>query len=121
MAVMEAAADGSQRISIDLAELTPPTLPSHHDLTRAPRGPILIPVSDLEQVAEHLDDIDATDSHRPRSNWLGRLREANGQRKFEILAPDATEVRCTTPPLSALKALSISLAFQALERRRSSS
>jgi hypothetical protein len=70
MAVMEAAADGSQRISIDLAELTPPTLPSHHDITQAPRGPILIPVSDLEQVAEHLDDIDATGSHRPRGNWL---------------------------------------------------
>lgn len=88
MAVMEAAADGSQRISIDLAELAPPRLPSHHDITRTLRGPILIPVSDLEQVAEHLDAIDATDAHRPRGNWLGRLRVANGQRKFEILAPD---------------------------------
>jgi len=88
MAVMEAAADGTERIALDLTALSAPRAPAHHDLGRQPRGPILIPVADLEQVAERLDAIDATDPTRPRGNWLGRLREADGRRKFDILVPD---------------------------------
>ena len=88
MAVMEAAVDGAQRIPIDLSGLAAPHLPDHHDVSHPARGPIRIPLAELEQVAGRLDGVDATDPSRPRGNWLARLREADGRRKFEILVPD---------------------------------
>ncbi len=88
MAILEAAADGAERIPVDLSALPPPPAPGRHNVTVQPRGPIVIPVADLEQVAHRLDAADLAAPGRARGNWLGRLREANGQRKFEILVPD---------------------------------
>ena len=86
MAVMEAAAEGAERITIELDGLAPPS-PDHHDTTRPPEGPIVIPLAELEAVAIRLDAMDAADPARPKGNWLARLREADGRRKFEVLVP----------------------------------
>ena len=88
MAVLEATVDGADRITIELDGTTPPALPDHHDVARPPRGPIVIPLADLEAVAARLDAIDEADPVRPRGNWQARLREADGRRKFEVLTPD---------------------------------
>lgn len=88
MAVTEVATDGAERIAIDLSGLSPPALPGRHDVDRAPRGPIVVSLSEIEQVAARLDAIDRAAPHRPRGNWLARLREPDGRRKFEILVPD---------------------------------
>ena len=87
MAVLEAAVDGAERITIELDGVAP-LAPDRHDVTRPPRGPITIPLAELEAVAAALDRIDAADPARPRGNWLARLRESDGRRKFEVLAPD---------------------------------
>ncbi len=88
MAVLEAAMDGAERISIELDGVDAPSPPDHHDVARPPRGPIVTPLADLEAVAARLDAFDAADPARPRGNWLARLRESDGRRKFEVLAPD---------------------------------
>lgn len=88
MAVLEAAVDGADRITVEMDNMVAPAMPEHHDVTRPPRGPIVIPLADLEAVAARLDAADETDPARPRGNWLARIREADGRRKFEVLTPD---------------------------------
>lgn len=88
MAVTETAADGAERISVDLASLPPLPRPARHDVSVGPRGRISITLAELEAVAARLDAADAADPARPQGNWLGRLRESDGTRKFEILVPD---------------------------------
>lgn len=80
-------AGAAERISIDL-EGVDPVPPDHFNLSREPRGPIEIPVSELIAVAEELDEIDRVHSDRPAGNWAARLREADGAMKVEFLSPD---------------------------------
>jgi hypothetical protein len=88
MAVMEAVTEGAARIGIDLSAIAAPPPPPSHDLSREPRGPIVVPMAELERIAEEMDRRDAQDPRRQRGNWASRLREANGDRKFHILSPD---------------------------------
>lgn len=75
------------RITVDLDGLdTEP--PERFDLSRRPRGPIDIPVSELLEVAEELDAVDRATPGRPAGNWASRMREADGSAKVELLAPD---------------------------------
>ncbi|MDJ0388290.1 hypothetical protein QMO56_09205 [Roseomonas sp. E05] len=87
MAVMEAASEGAERIQIDLADLPAPPPAPRHDFGAAPRGPISVPLDELEDVARAMDAADAAAPERPRGNWLGRLR-GNAGPNFQILAPD---------------------------------
>lgn len=88
MAVMTAATEGAERITVDLSGVTaPPTAPKH-DLTRLPRGPIDIPLADLVAIARQMDAHDAQHPERPRGNWESRLVEQGGERKFHVLIPD---------------------------------
>jgi hypothetical protein len=88
MTTLTSARDGAERIAIDLAGTPAPPAPPKHDLTRIPRGAIDVPLADLEAVAARLDRDDASHPQRPRGNWLARLREATGHRKFHVLVPD---------------------------------
>ena len=82
--------EGAERIGVSLAGLPPFPEPPVHDHGRRPRGPIDVPLADLETVAADLDARDAANLARPRGNWLGRLREATGDRKVHVLVPDRT-------------------------------
>ncbi len=88
MAVLTTASEGAERISIDLSSL--PSLPKapHHDWARRPRGSIEIPLAGLEAIAARMDAQDVAVPDRPRGNWLARLREVGGERKFHVLVPD---------------------------------
>lgn len=88
MAIMTSAAEGAERITLDMSAVTAPDPAPKHDLTRKPRGPIVVPITELERIAEKLDKHDEGYPYRPRGNWLARLRETNGQRKFHVLVPD---------------------------------
>lgn len=88
MAVMTTATEGAERISVDLSGVIAPPLAPKHDLTRVPRGPIDIPIADLETIARQMDAHDALHPERPRGNWESRLREENGDLKFHVLVPD---------------------------------
>ncbi len=108
MHVMTGASDGAERIAVDLSAVAPPPGPPRHDLGREPRGPIDVPLADLEAVAARLDALDAAHPERPRGNWAARLREATGERKFHVLAPDratGTLVEADTIRLDGLKHL----------------
>lgn len=89
MAIAAGTSGVSERISIDLEGIEPEP-PLHFDLSRVPRGPIEIPVSELFEVAEELDGIDRAHPDRPAGNWASRMREADGAAKFELLIPDRT-------------------------------
>ena len=93
MSVMEPVAEGAGRIVLDLSELpTQPPAPQYN-IARPSRGPIHVPIAELEQVASRLDAMDLADPGRPRGNWLARIREEGGEAKFEVLAPDRTQGR----------------------------
>ena len=88
MTVKEPEADGGLPITLDMSGVAPPPIPPRHDLSQPPRGPILVSLTDLEAIASRMDAIDLTDPARPAGNWLGRLRETSGERKFQVIAPD---------------------------------
>jgi hypothetical protein len=88
MSTLTSASEGAERIALDLSAVpTPPPAPKHN-VSRVPRGPITVPLAELEAVAARLDQADVTHPQRPRGNWLARLREETGTRKFRVLAPD---------------------------------
>ncbi|MEQ8319344.1 MAG: hypothetical protein RH946_03705 [Rhodospirillales bacterium] len=75
-------------VAIDLAALPPLPPPSYHDLARAPRGAIGIPLADLVKLAEELDKIDGANPERRPGNWLNRLIDPTTKKwKFDVLAP----------------------------------
>lgn len=88
MAVLTGVSDGAERITVDLSAVPAPPMAPRYDLSLAPRGPIDIPLAELEAIAARLDAHDATHPERPRGNWLSRLREATGEQKFHVLVPD---------------------------------
>ncbi len=91
MTTLTSASEGAERIALDLSAAPVPPAAPKHDLARAPRGPIIVTLAELEAVAARLDQADAAHPERPRGNWLSRLREATGERKFRVLAPDRTK------------------------------
>jgi hypothetical protein len=88
MHLMTSASEGAERITVDMAAIPAPPEPPRHDLTRRPRGPIDISLADLQAIAVRLDAHDAANPQRPRGNWLSRLCETTGERKFQVLAPN---------------------------------
>lgn len=88
MHVMTGVSESAERIAVDLSSAPPLPIPPKHDLTRAPSGPINVPMAELEAIAARLDARDAAHPERPRGNWAARLREATGERKFQVLVPD---------------------------------
>lgn len=86
--IVEAGPQGAaERISVDLEGFVPGH-PQLFSLDRTPRGPIMVPIRELVAVAEELDDMDAAHPERPAGNWAGRLREADGVLRLEVLRPD---------------------------------
>lgn len=69
----------------DVSSLLPD--PPAHDLTRRPRGPINIPLTELREIAMEFDRIDAATPGKPGGEWLKRLEDAAGNRKVHLLTP----------------------------------
>lgn len=77
-----------ETVTIDLPSV--PTLPppSYHDLSRAPHGPIAIPLNDLVTLADELDSVDQAHPDRRPGNWRNRLIDPKTKQwKFDVLAP----------------------------------
>ena len=71
-----------------MASLIP--APPTHDLYRTPRGPIRIPIADLDAVAARMDVMDAAAAGRRPGNWLARLKDVTtGEASFDVLAPES--------------------------------
>jgi hypothetical protein len=88
MVVRTAEAEGAQSLIVDMSGAEPPAPPPRHDLSRPARGPIVVPLYELEAIASRMDERDAAEPERARGNWLGRIREENGSRIFQVLTPD---------------------------------
>jgi hypothetical protein len=88
MSVITGQGDRTERIGLDLSDLPALPAPPTHDHERRPRGPIEVPIADLEAVAADLDAHDDAAPGRPKGNWLARLRESAGNRKVHALVPD---------------------------------
>ncbi|MER9585793.1 hypothetical protein [Mesorhizobium sp. M0276] len=85
---------GARRITVDLAEAAEhlPERP-YHNISARERSPVLIPLADLQAIAERFDAIDAADANRTSKAWSRRLLDANGAAKVEVLTPAANRSR----------------------------
>lgn len=85
MAAVTGIGSDAKRFAIDLTAIPAPAPAQRHDLTKTPRGKIVIPMSGLVQVADDMDVKDASAPERQAGNWKGRLTNVDGTYKFDVL------------------------------------
>ncbi|CAN7391286.1 hypothetical protein LJR098_003338 [Rhizobium sp. LjRoot98] len=58
-----------------------------HDLSERLRGPITVPIAELQAIAVRFDRMDSDDPNRTSKGWARRLEDAAGNPKVEVLRP----------------------------------
>lgn len=86
-------ADG-RRISVDLSEVPVSVFGrSLHEDAGRERQPIVIPLADLQSIAERFDAIDAANADSTSKGWSRRFIDAAGARKIDVLQPRSDRTR----------------------------
>lgn len=81
---------GGRRITLDLSDVPPGMFDRpRHDTAATARHPVVVPLSELQAIAERFDAMDAADPDRVLKGWGRRFIDAAGARKVDVLRPGA--------------------------------